>query len=1148
MGHTGSDRTPTRKIEAGDDRHDGPDERVARLVHAQIYQQARRRPHDLALYCPDGNVSYDELCIEIDAWAAHLLRSGLTSPDCVLPVYMASSSIWAVVAICAVLRAGTAFVFVDSSSPGATIRLQSVARTLNSRCIITGGRECEASQAGLVALHTVCIAGKAPPPKIYVIPSHRAMYTQSLAWGFVEDVDRSISFHRHDAICASMGLLEPVLPECSLKNQSHVGTQEAPPRVLLAASMAYHETLLQLFDTLRRGGTIFMVARDSTGQRPMLRDHLSSVSKAFVSREALSGEVDFVALSALKRLLTARWTSDEYLCIPHTIWTTATVVEILHLGYGAVVAVQVFPTGDTQVISTQHRALAECPGHMGSKMPAKTFRNTKIPCSASTVIRMLPLPDLQPAQNGMRGSGILPNGLVQLATEFKKGNDVEQSLLQENCHFQNSEAVSRKARESPVESGPLKHTELVGHSSEVPGIVDKRLETTLKGIWYNVLGIQHGTLSQQDRFLDCGGDSLKGARLLSLAQAAGIQIPAHQVFVGNPSLEEMVSSINTMVSQPNLSGTPCGEGISSLNESAPAKAEKSDLSQWLHLSLQDWIKTEHIENIVQTTGWQASLLGYSTLEAQHWTDCWSIDLYGSLSADCLQYSCSQLLRHCEILRTIFAVTNGQALQVIIGPDHYPLEFALHQVRNDQGETLKSLTETLWCSSRSELSAMDDQVVRFMLIRQDDRRHRLLVRVRHAQYDAGSIPTVLELLSDAYQARLHGEIFHPRSAEQFSSFIRWVTRSEYTKSSEAFWMNRLADSKPTQLLPLSPPPMSTGYTINKKIKSAEIILKRQVLQGLTIASITSAAWSAVLAHVVGDKDVVHGIVTSGRHAEMVGLDRVVGPCWNVLPVRARMHMETQTVRAFVQQVQTDQQTSLAHESLGFRRIVERCTSWPAWTNLCSVINFENVAIPRTGAARHAIAPDLECEFTPMPGPVAGTDIWVAVTPFLRSGRDYLTVELRFDENRYSIAYMEFILNLFCHTVVSFCEEADSLLSVVLGKVQTKTSCKLPHPYGNHQTRSHVSRVSNLVRDVWNQVLGTSACVDTPCDIPYYTVYGEITFAAGLAQCLSRRLHVRVSTEDVINHPSLESLQLWIVRKFGTRLFTAALEESRIGTPK
>jgi len=57
--------------------------------------------------------------------------------------------------------------------------------------------------------------------------------------------------------------------------------------------------------------------------------------------------------------------------------------------------------------------------------------------------------------------------------------------------------------------------------------------------------------------------------------------------------------------------------------------------------------------------------------------------------------------------------------------------------------------------------------------------------------------------------------------------------------------------------------------------------------VTLNTVVQGAWAMLLGHVSGEEDVVFGAALSGRPPEVPGIESMVGPCVNNVPIRIRM---------------------------------------------------------------------------------------------------------------------------------------------------------------------------------------------------------------------------------------------------------------------
>jgi len=90
------------------------------LVHELIYDQAEARPYAEAVVSWDGTLSYRELDSASTRLASYLVAAGV-KPESIVPLLFEKSR-WAVVSMLAVLKAGGAFMTLDTSQPEGRLR------------------------------------------------------------------------------------------------------------------------------------------------------------------------------------------------------------------------------------------------------------------------------------------------------------------------------------------------------------------------------------------------------------------------------------------------------------------------------------------------------------------------------------------------------------------------------------------------------------------------------------------------------------------------------------------------------------------------------------------------------------------------------------------------------------------------------------------------------------------------------------------------------------------------------------------------------------------------------------------------------------------------------------------------------------------
>ncbi|MBV1850751.1 non-ribosomal peptide synthetase/type I polyketide synthase [Catellatospora tritici] len=113
--------------------------------------------------------------------------------------------------------------------------------------------------------------------------------------------------------------------------------------------------------------------------------------------------------------------------------------------------------------------------------------------------------------------------------------------------------------------------------------------------------------------------------------------------------------------------------------------------------------------------------------------------------------------------------------------------------------------------------------------------------------------------------------------------------------DEYWDRYLRDSpRGTPLPPAAHPDAAGGYgrrTADAEHATIDALTRLARDHGITTAVAAQAAWATVLAQQTGAAEVVFGVTTSGRRAELPGYDRMVGLFINTLPQRAVLGPDT-----------------------------------------------------------------------------------------------------------------------------------------------------------------------------------------------------------------------------------------------------------------
>lgn len=531
----------------------------------------------------------------------------------------------------------------------------------------------------------------------------------------------------------------------------------------------------------------------------------------------------------------------------------------------------------------------------------------------------------------------------------------------------------------------LTHRQMAEYSGAVqevrPPTTDMQL--TMQQLWSECLKMPADQISLNDNFIRLGGDSITAMRLASAARTKGIPLSTATVFQ-HPTLEAISAVAESLAEQQQ---PQTFEEFSTVNGMS-----KEQLLEDVVLPQVD-VPVDEIQDVVEATDFQALAIRGGLTTTRGWSNYLVFDMTGPIDLRRLQTACEQLVAKHAILRTVFATCGSQMMQVILRP--FTPAFAFH-VRDDEDPS-----ETIVREDLSRPVSLGDPIVRFILVKDGATKHRLMMRISHAQYDGSSMPLLLQDLRAAYR----GDILPKRP--RFSDFVRMQQRAG-TEASREFFAKMLSGSQMTTVVSHSQP--STANVLNTMIADTVPLVSFKS-HGITSASVVKAAWALVLAEMAATSDVVYGHMVSGRNLGLDNVESVMGPCLNIVPVRVNFETLT-TVLDLLHLIQIQQTTTIPHESLGFQQIIERCSDWPSGTRFSSVFQYqefggEDASQPITMEGPTSCSPGFIC-----PAPDA-CDLSILATP---TG-DRIRIEMIFSDRAMSRSFAEETMKRVCSKVAA-----------------------------------------------------------------------------------------------------------------------------------
>ena len=306
----------------------------------------------------------------------------------------------------------------------------------------------------------------------------------------------------------------------------------------------------------------------------------------------------------------------------------------------------------------------------------------------------------------------------------------------------------------------------------------------------------------------------------------------------------------------------------------------------------DWVeatKSEYqsqgkvVKKILPCTPLQEAMLAASTNGSSYLNN-----LLFRLNADAsaMQSYWNTMCERHDILRTCFATTdtaNHAFAQVVLSGWQPPW---LH-FDKAQGNLDECILQHL--AGHADTVDSCAPPLSFSLMRQEGQVYLSIV-CHHALYDGIAIE---QLLLEVEQVA-HGEYLE--APQPIEPFLQAMLSGAAT--SDDFWRGQVRNFRPVKL------PTSNNHA-SEKSKAHDIcsthiniplssIMARSKGLGCSLLAVCQAAWTLVLSTVLEAEDICFGNVVSCRSVDVDGIERLIAPCFNTIPVRTELSNISQNI--------------------------------------------------------------------------------------------------------------------------------------------------------------------------------------------------------------------------------------------------------------
>ena len=336
----------------------------------------------------------------------------------------------------------------------------------------------------------------------------------------------------------------------------------------------------------------------------------------------------------------------------------------------------------------------------------------------------------------------------------------------------------------------------------------------------------------------------------------------------------------------------------------------------------------------------------------------SLRLTGRLDVAAFTRAWRHVVERHGILRTAFYWEDlEKPMQVVYRQVDLPVHRGSWRDLDEEGQRAR-LQRWLDEDRERGFDLSEPPLLRLALFELGDGDHRFVWSQHHLLTDGWSLGVLLRELFAAYEAFAAAREPSLPRMRPYREYIAWLQRQDLGEA-EAFWRRRLAGLDEPTSLTGGEGRAAGGFRESRRQarslspKTTEALRELARRHRLTLSTLVQGAWALLLARWTGRRNVVFGLVVAGRPAELPGVETMVGPFINTLPLRAGVAPELR-LGEWLAALQ-ESQTEMRRYDYAPLYEIQAWSGVPAGSGLFdSILAFENYPLDQAGSAVAGLA--------------------------------------------------------------------------------------------------------------------------------------------------------------------------------------------------
>ncbi|KAL6797965.1 hypothetical protein J3E68DRAFT_448952 [Trichoderma sp. SZMC 28012] len=445
------------------------------------------------------------------------------------------------------------------------------------------------------------------------------------------------------------------------------------------------------------------------------------------------------------------------------------------------------------------------------------------------------------------------------------------------------------------------------------------MEAMLQRIWGDILHLDSTSISTDQSFFSLAGDSVLAMQLMARCRAEGVAVKVRDIF--------QYTTIAALAPR-------CTRDVGGSNPMTDDYIPQATLIEAEHGDL-DFDDMSNIEAVYPSSPMQSSILAIQETQKNAWFASFIVEAelpsqHRSTQMEDLAMGWQMVVDRHAVLRTAFRAgkQTGRQYQIVLKQFTAPVSYITDALSTDPTSIFNISPDIPDYGLPPHRMVLAETM--------SEKRVFIQLQISHALYDAVGISVLWHDFQMAYSSlRGDGVALDSMPVAPYRAFISYIEGLP-KQTALGFWKNHLEGTSPcffpslpdersnqgigmTNTSSTSNPPLhgsfnSIAVPINRTSKIRAFCKE----QAATTANLFQAAWAIVLRHFTKSDDVNFGFMLSGRDAPLPEVDTILGPLINLLPctVKASGH---RTLQSMLRALQSNYAETLMSQNCSLEEI-------------------------------------------------------------------------------------------------------------------------------------------------------------------------------------------------------------------------------------